>query len=92
MKPEAIDVPVHGGFHLDIPDHVQRAIDALRAAPGQVLDLGALFLVRDYAIDPIRVALLLSSRGQYPGERESIRDAVARHYGADAARLLEAAL
>lgn len=92
MTPETVDIPVHGGFHLAIPGHVQQAIDALRAAPGQVLDLGALILARDYAIDPTRVARLLASRGQYPGERESIRDAVARHYGERTARLLDAAL
>lgn len=76
----------------EMPAHVQAAIDALGATPAKLLDTAEYAYFGTYAINPVKVELLLASRGRDIRPGESIRDALARHYGERTARLLDAAL
>ena len=70
---------------MKIPVEIREAAAALKAAPFQLCDW--------FGISPFKLEKLLEARGQYRHDADvSVRDAVARFYGEDAAEKVEKGL
>lgn len=68
------------------------ALKALGTVPAKIADAFAIAFFYRWSVDPVKVEKLLASRKQFVKEGESIKDAVAKFYGKDAAEAVERAI
>lgn len=79
-------------MNIEQPSRFTDAVRALKTEPCKIADPFALGILLTWSVDPQKVEKLLESRGQRVRDGESIREAVERFYGADAAQAVELAI